>query len=536
MTPISRYSVNLLAAMGAAMLLAGCAARPPVHSEGQVLLAQGRLDEALPRLEAELRGQPNNGELRLALAQARERVLTRQVQQLQEQQAKQEAVQRQAAEASRAAEKAVPSGLDKVITIDFKEASLNQACQVLFRSAGLNYVLDKDVRSDQPINIAVRKMAVREVLSLVLMSQQLEQRFINADTVLIYPNTPDKARDHRHLAVRSFYLTNIDAKTAAATLRTILKARDLIADDKQNVVVMRDTPEAIRMAEKLLQTHDMPEPEVMLDVEVLEIKRSRLQELGLLWPSQMMLSPLASTTSGALSLRDLLNSPRNSLAVNFPSFGINARGESGDTNLLANPRIRTRNREVAKIMIGDRVPNITTTSTATGFVAESVQYIDIGLKLDVQPTIYLDNEVAIRISLEVSNIVSQVQTKSGTLAYQIGTRNASTVLRLKDGENQVLAGLINDEERTSGSRIPGLGDMPVLGRLFGSQRDDAQKTELVLSITPRLVRNNRRPSVADSEFGIGPEGALRPLVADTGAFTEIVPPPTPAGQPAGTSQ
>lgn len=508
-------------------VLVACATTSPALSEGRELLAQGKLDEALARLEFALTENPTNAEVRLAVAQTREKIMGRQIQKMQEQLQQDNKRQQESVPPPPGPVKTAPSGLDKAINVDFKEASLNQVCQVLFRTAGLNFVFDKDVRTDQTISIMLRKTPVRDVLSLILLSQQLEQRFINPDTVLIYPNTPAKARDYQPLTVRSFYLTNIDAKTAVTTLRTILKARDLVSDDKQNVVVMRDTPEAIRMAEKLLAVHDMPEPEVMLEVEVLEVKRSRLQELGLLWPSYLMLAPLASIKDGPVTLSDLLNTTSKSLAANTPPFGINARGENGDTNLLANPRIRTRNREIAKILIGDRVPNITTTSTSTGFVAESVQYIDVGLKLEVQPTIYLDNEVAIRISLEVSNIVNQVQTKSGTLAYQIGTRNATTVLRLKDGENQVLAGLISDEERSSGSKVPGLGDLPIIGRLFGTKRDEGQKTELVLSITPRLLRNNRRPTIEQTEFSIGPETALRPSAPDMSAFTEVVPPVVP---------
>jgi general secretion pathway protein D len=529
--PWRRIGLLLLTVCFTAMLVA-CATTSPALSESQELLAQGKLDEALVRLELALRENPNNAELRLAVAQTREKIMGRQVQKMQEQLRQDNKRQRDPEPPTGNPVKAAPSGLDKAINVDFKEASLSQVCQVLFRTAGLNFAFDKDVRTDQTISITLRKTPVRDVLSLILLSQQLEQRFINADTVLIYPNTPAKARDYQPLTVRSFYLTNIEGKTAVTTLRTILKARDLVSDDKQNVVVMRDTPEAIRMAEKLLAVHDMPEPEVMLEVEVLEIKRSRLQELGLLWPSYLMLTPLASIKDGPVTLYDLLNTTSKSLAVHMPPFGINARGESGDADLLANPRIRTRNRETAKIMIGDRVPNITTTSTSTGFVAESVQYIDVGLKLEVQPTIYLDNEVAIRISLEVSNIVNRVETKSGTLAYQISTRNATTVLRLKDGENQVLAGLISDEERSSGSKVPGLGDLPIIGRLFGTKREEGQKTELVLSITPRLVRNNKRPAIEQTEFSIGPETALRPSAPDLSAFTEVVPPTVPAPAPA----
>ena len=126
----------------------------------------------------------------------------------------------------------------------------------------------------------------------------------------------------------------------------------------------------------------------------------------------------------------------------------------------------------------------------------------------MEPTVHLDGEVAIKVALEVSNIISQVQTKQGSVAFQIGTRNAQTVLRLKDGENQVLAGLINDEDRRTAYKVPGLGEVPVVGRLFGSQNDDASKTEIVLSITPRILRNVRRPDLEQIEFESGTENNL----------------------------
>jgi general secretion pathway protein D len=140
--------------------------------------------------------------------------------------------------------------------------------------------------------------------------------------------------------------------------------------------------------------------------------------------------------------------------------------------------------------------------------------------------------VAIRINLEVSNIVDQVKTKTGTLAYQIGTRNATTVLRLKDGENQVLAGLISDAERSSANKVPGLGDIPVVGRLFGTRSEDGQKTELMLSITPRLVRGMARPALARTEFASGTDTSLRGQVGDLSTFTEVVPPTVAAADAA----
>lgn len=400
------------------------------------------------------------------------------------------------------------ASLKKPITIEFKDAPLRQIFEVLSRTSGLNFVFDKDVRSDQRATIFLRNTSIHDALNLLLLTNQLEQRVLDTNSILIYPNTVAKLKDYQALTVKTFFLSNVDAKTAAATLKTIVRTKDVVVDEKQNLITMRDTPDAVRMAERLLALHDLPEPEVMLEVTILEVSRARLLHLGIQWPDQLSLAPLAGS-SGSVTLYDLQHMSPNTVGATIPPLTINAKKTDGETNVLANPRIRARNRETAKIMIGDRIPNITTTSTSTGFVSENIQYVDVGLKLEVLPTVYADNEVAIKIALEVSNIVDKVQTKSGALAYQIGTRNASTLLRLKDGENQILAGLIRDEERSAGNKVPGLGDIPLLGRLFGSQRDENTKTEIILSITPRLIRDVRRPDFSIAEFDSGSESMLR---------------------------
>jgi len=234
-------------------------------------------------------------------------------------------------------------------------------------------------------------------------------------------------------------------------------------------------------------------------------------DLGVAWPTSVGLTPLSTSGGTTLTVNDLYHINKNTLGVTGVSATINANKTDTDANLLANPRIRVRNHEKAKIVIGDKVPVISTTISpgAGGFATESVSYIDVGLTLNAEPTIYLNNEVAIRIGLEVSSLVDQIKTASGTTAYEIGTRQASTMLQLKDGENQVLAGLINREERSNGVKVPGVGDLPLLGRLFGSTHDDSEKTEIVLSITPHLIRNVQRPEASASEFSAGTEGSFR---------------------------
>jgi general secretion pathway protein D len=153
------------------------------------------------------------------------------------------------------------------------------------------------------------------------------------------------------------------------------------------------------------------------------------------------------------------------------------------------------------------VPVVTTTATANVGVSASVNYLEVGLKLDVEPTVHLSDEVAIKVGLEVSNILETIDLLN-TRAYRLGTRNASTVLRLRDGETQVLAGLISDDDRRAGNKVPGLGELPVVGRLFGSQLDNQTKTEIVLLITPRVVRNINRPEAFNLEYQSGTEAAI----------------------------
>ncbi|MGZ3180876.1 MAG: secretin and TonB N-terminal domain-containing protein [Telluria sp.] len=408
-------------------------------------------------------------------------------------------------------EAALASAFKQPVTIEFRDAPLRQVFEVLSRRSGLNFLFDKDVKTDQRTSIFLKNSTVEAAIDSLLLTNQLEQRVMDGNTILIYPNVAAKTKEYQQMVVKTFYLANAEAKSVGNTLKTILKSRDVVVDEKLNLVIVRDSAEAIKLAEKLVALQDVAEAEVMLEVEILEVNRSRLTDLGLSWPASLTFAPIQDAGGAPLTIAELKGLSSYNTGVSGLSATVNANRTVGDTNLLANPRIRVRNKEKAKVLIGQKVPNITTTVSpgSGGFASESVNYVDVGLTLNVEPTIYLNNEVGIRIALEVSNIVDKQTTKAGTVAYQIGTRQASTFLQLHDGENQVLAGLINNEERSSGSHIPGLGDIPVLGRLFGSHSDDNQKSEIVLSITPHLVRSLQRPAASSSEFAAGTETSFR---------------------------
>jgi len=392
----------------------------------------------------------------------------------------------------------------KTISLKFHEAPFKSVFDVIATVSGLNFFFDKDVRYDQKISIIAKNTTVEDAVRLLLVTNQLEQKVLNENTILVYPNTPQKLQEYQSLSVRAFLLANSDVKAVSNTLKSIAKIKEMVIDERLGLIIVRDTPEAIRLAERIVALQDLSDPEVVLELEVMEIKRTWLLELGIQWPSQLSLLPISSGAAGtALTLDNLRNRTSATTQATIGATNINARKEDQNTNILANPRIRVRNKDKAKIMIGDRVPVITTTATSTGFASESISYIDVGLKLEVEPNIYLDEEVAIKVNLEVSSIVREVISKSGALSYQIGTRGANTVLRLKNGETQVLAGLISNEERVTGNRVPGLGDIPIIGRLFGSQKDDNQRSEILLAITPRVVRSIKRPDLLTAEFESG---------------------------------
>jgi general secretion pathway protein D len=419
----------------------------------------------------------------------------------------------------------------KPVSVEFRDANLRQIFEFIGKNTGLNFMFDRDVRPDQQrATVLVRDTSVEEVIQFILITNQLEQRVLNDSTLLIYSRTPAKLREYQELVTKSFFLGNANAKQALNLIKTLVKTRDVFIDEELNLVVMRDTPEAIRMAERLLASQDLAKPEVMLEVEVLEVSSQALTELGIRYPDRISFSLVGgANTPGTITLPEWLNRGSELVRISFtdPLLALNFKDELGRSNLLANPRIRVKNREKARVHIGDKVPVITTTSTATGFVSESVTYLDVGLKLDVEPDIFLENDVGIKVALEVSNIVQEVKTASGALSYRIGTRLASTNLRLKDGETQVLAGLISDEDRSNANRLPGLGSLPVVGRLFGSQADTANKTEIVLLITPRVVRNLARPDFRVAEFLSGTEAAAgaAPLRLQTVAPSAALPAP-----------
>lgn len=409
------------------------------------------------------------------------------------------------------------------VSFGFKEAPIKSVFEALNRSTGVNFIMDKDIPTRQTVTVYIASGNFPEVLDSLLSSNQLQKKVINENTVLVYPNTPAKVKEYQEQELRSFYLANADVKLVGASLKSMLDINNMQIDERSNLIILRETPEVIKMAERMVLALDVADPEVTLDVQVLEVTSSKLSDLGINWPTKLNVVDGAATNMPLAKLLGIGSKQASFHSKNYvvsplPSAILSA--SDTDVNTLANPSIRVKNKEKAKILVGERIPLITntTTTTAASVTTAAIQYINVGLTLEVAPVVNVDDEVTIQISLDVSSLGEKVSTATAE-AFRISTRNAVTTLKLRDGETQILAGLINDSESKGVVKVPGLGDIPVLGRLFSTHNDEHRKTEVLLVITPHVIRNypsTQPASQADMMLGT-PASLGRPTTADGAA-------------------
>lgn len=415
---------------------------------------------------------------------------------------------------------------NKPLTLQFRDIKLSMLFEALSKITDISFILDKDVETDSKATIFAKNMEFSDVLDLLCQTNDLRKKVLSETSVIIYPDSVSSRRNYEDLSVRNFQLEYADVKQVSTTLKSMLNIRSIETNERLSSVMIKDSPAVLALAEKVIKSLDMPDPEVMLEMEVLEVRRSRLQDLGVDVPTRLGVAIPAD----GLTWRQLRDTTLNGLIVSGTP-GVNFSASDSDVNLLANPRIRVRNKEVAKIHIGEKVPVFTANIASTGVSSQTVQYIDAGLKLEAQPFISSSGDVTIKISLNVGSIGDQI-TNGQSTAFRVGTRTATTQLRLHDGETQILAGLIDDQDRTNIDKIPGLGDIPLLGRLFSKNNDNKTKTEIVLSITPRIIREKLVGTEYQNEYWIGSQGRIgergpSPIFKEGGVAPFMAPKPPP---------
>lgn len=407
----------------------------------------------------------------------------------------------------------------KPITLKFKDAKIKDVFNIITQLSGINFIFDDGIK-DQNITIYLENATFQQSLDIICGLNKLGRKVLNESTIVIYPKTPDKTKQYEELVVQTFYLTNADAKKIVNLLRTMLQLRKIYVNEELNAVVIRDTPEMLEVAQKILDANDMPDAELILELEVIELTKDNSEKFGLGLSSyqvgigagkgdKLFATSLTSTTGTAVG--DLLK-----LSSGWGQYGgfftvPTATYDFGKTlatsQVLSNPRLRVKNREKAKFTVGDRIP-ITTTTTANTTTSVNVQYVDVGVKVNVEPTIQPNNEINLKLSLEVSS-ASTPRTVGGadsqTQVVDISNRNLDTVLSLKDGETTIIGGLLSNRKGSDKKKIFLLGDIPFLGPLISKTDDSNKKNELVLAITPRIIRAVSMPDTGLAAFWSGRE-------------------------------
>src|SRR5881397_3570343 len=450
------------------------------------------------------------------------------------------------------------SGSKQPITLKFQSARTKEVFEVLARAVGINVLFEKDMKDD-PITIFVKDASFEEALNLMLTTQSLFIRRLTADTILVIPKTKAKLDQYQDLLIRTFYLSTAKAKDMVNLLRTMLETKRIFVNEDLNAIVMRDSADKVKLAERIILANDRKQGEVVFEIEVLEVDKTLSDKFGVNIAKQAGAAVVTqgtttfpTGTTSTFTYQQLTSLNPTSYLFTLPtSVLLDFLRSESTTKTLANPRVRVVNNKQAKINIGDKVPILlSTTSTIPGVVpgtvptqstVTSIEFKDTGVKLTVEPNIHLNQDVTIKLQLEVTRLGDLVVLQTNPLIQQFkfGTRTAETSLSLKDGESVVLAGLIQPEDRTTVQKVRGLGDIPVLGEVFKTTTRDVVTTDVILTITPHIVRALELPSLDDQAFWSGTEEAygLKQLFPDTGAgkgisgAAPISPAPAPPGAP-----
>jgi general secretion pathway protein D len=389
----------------------------------------------------------------------------------------------------------LPQGVKMPASLLFRDASSREAFLAIARFANISLGFDAAFR-DAPVTVDLRNATLENALSAVADATRTFLHVASPNSVLVIPDTAAKRREYEEEVVRVFYLSNADLKETMDLLRIVLDARRISPVTGTNALSIKDTPERIAAAARILSAIDKARPEVIIDVELLEVDRTRLQEYGLQIASpgaaglngSVTVAPDANPTLNLRALRNLTQS--DVLLANLPGLYYRLLKSDTNTRTLANPQLRTAEGTTATARFGDRVPVPVTTFApiATGGTPQqpitSYNYENIGVNIDITPRTHHDDDVTLQLKVEIQSISG---TGFGGLPT-FGNRQITTVIRLRDGETNMLAGLIRDDERRVLEGIPGLIDIPVVGRLFAHSRTETTQTDIILTLTPHIIR------------------------------------------------
>lgn len=406
------------------------------------------------------------------------------------------------------------------LVLKFNNAPLRTILDAISKASGINFIYDDKAEREKKISVDFSKVNLEQVLDYIMQQTKHFYKVLDPHTLIIVPDTKQKREEYEEQVMRTFYLSNADAKQVFQLLRTIVQARKMATNKDLNSITIKDSPETVALCEKIIEANDKSVGEVVVDVELLEVNSTKLKTLGIDLSSKSMTiapeshiqkddkgNPTGFGTGAPVPLGKIDAVYKGTLfAFPIPNIIVNFLQTDSDSQVLAKPQLRVMEGKKASVHIGDRVPIPTSSyvypgnTTQTNYVPTTTYtYQDVGVKIEIEPRVHHNKEISLKITAEVSSVTGYVESSSALQAAQpiIGTRKVQTEIRLEDGESSLLAGLLREEDSNSFSGIPGVGSIPLLRRLFGNSNVNKKSTDVVLLLTPHIIR---MPNITEDDM------------------------------------
>ena len=381
------------------------------------------------------------------------------------------------------------------IVLSFADVKIGKIFEAMGKAAGINFIFDDKTDLDKPMTIDIGNVTLEQALEILMLQTKNFYKVIDEYTLLIAPDSRQKRQEYEDQVIRTFFLSNGDTKQVVTLLRSLLQARQIAENEDLNSITVKDTPDKVAIAERILSANDKSKGEVLINVELLEVNRNLTRTVGLdLSSKRLALTFRGGSASVALNDLDSLKQQGNWTIGVIPSVLLDFLRSDGDTRIIAEPQVRVSEGEQAEILIGDRVPipttSFNTSQTVGGNIVPvtSFTYQNVGITLQIEPRVHHNKEVTLKVQVEISQLGVPVTTGAGQEQPTIGTRQIQTVIRLRDGETNLLAGLIASERSDAHSGVSGLSDIPGLKRLFGQTNYSKKEKDIIMTLTPRIIR------------------------------------------------
>jgi len=431
--------------------------------------------------------------------------------------------------------------------------------ETIGKLAGINVLFDPDYTSRR-LPLKLKNVSLQEALDILALESRTFWRPVTPNTIFVAQDTQAKRRELEQNVVKTFYLGNVsgptDLQDIVNAIRTVLEVQRIQQIPSQSAIVIKGTPDQLALASKMIDDIDKSKPEVIVDVWVAQVRRDKLRNLGITPPQTIQVALQGTNTTsgtgtgtgttttgtgGGLNFNDLQHLNSTNYAVTIDSLKAQAILSDADTKIMQNPKIRATDNEKATLTIADKIPIATGSfgtplgiGTGVGSVGVNTQftYTDVGVKMEITPRVHPDGQVTLKASMEISNLNGS-QTIGGITQPIISTRKIEHTIRLKDGETNLLGGILEVQDTSTTGGTPFLGEIPILKYLFSSTTKEHITNELVFLLVPHIVRSQELDDLNRRAFDVGTGGGIDLRMAGRQMPSSNV---TPAAATAASSQ